>query len=107
MRSSALGGKLTVENSITQQNKKIKDIVILEYMKTNGHVDNNPVTISFREHVRLRHRMYLQPLPVPTQLNYGIHTLIKYAVDYSIEEFRNGLAGTWKSPLKIKRNNPF
>lgn len=40
--------------------------------------------------MRLRHGMYLQPLPVPTQLNYGIHTLIKYAVDYSIEEFRNG-----------------
>lgn len=58
-----------------------------------GYTDDDIVTLSPREHVRLRPGMYIGNLGDGTQPDDGIYVLIKEVTDNSIDEFMNGYGG--------------
>ena len=56
----------------------------------HGYGDDAIVTLSPREHVRLRPGMYIGKLGDGTQPDDGIYVLIKEVTDNSLDEFMNG-----------------
>ena len=59
-------------------------------INTDNYGDDAIVTLSPREHVRLRPGMYIGKLGDGTQPDDGIYVLIKEVTDNSIDEFMNG-----------------
>ncbi len=57
---------------------------------TNNYDDNTIVTLTPREHIRLRPGMYIGKLGDGTQVDDGIYVLIKEVVDNSVDEYIMG-----------------
>ncbi|MBQ8581394.1 MAG: type IIA DNA topoisomerase subunit B, partial [Alistipes sp.] len=57
---------------------------------TQNYGDDAIITLTPREHVRLRPGMYIGKLGDGTQSDDGIYVLIKEVTDNSIDEFMNG-----------------
>ena len=58
---------------------------------SNSYGDDAIVTLSPREHIRLRPGMYIGKLGDGTQADDGIYVLIKEVVDNSVDEFIMGV----------------
>ena len=63
---------------------------------SNSYGDDAIVTLSPREHIRLRPGMYIGKLGDGSQADDGIYVLIKEVVDNSVDEFIMG-AGKQRS----------
>ncbi|MDE6779638.1 MAG: type IIA DNA topoisomerase subunit B [Alistipes sp.] len=59
-------------------------------IKNNSYGDDAIITLTPREHIRLRPGMYIGKLGDGTQVDDGIYVLIKEVVDNSIDEFIMG-----------------
>ncbi len=62
----------------------------LNSSNANGYGDDQIVTLTPREHIRLRPGMYIGKLGDGTQSDDGIYVLIKEVVDNSVDEFVMG-----------------
>lgn len=63
---------------------------LLNNIPTNSYGDDAIVTLSPREHIRLRPGMYIGKLGDGSQADDGIYVLIKEVVDNSVDEFIMG-----------------
>ncbi len=61
-----------------------------DLLQTNKYDDDSIITLSPREHVRLRPGMYIGKLGDGTMSDDGIYVLIKEVTDNSLDEFMNG-----------------
>ncbi len=61
-----------------------------DLLKNNSYTDDDIVTLSPREHIRLRPGMYIGKLGDGSQSDDGIYVLIKETVDNSVDEFIMG-----------------
>lgn len=67
---------------------------------SDNYGDDAIVTLSPREHIRLRPGMYIGKLGDGSQADDGIYVLIKEVVDNSIDEFIMGPATRSTSPSR-------
>ena len=61
-----------------------------DLLQNNKYDDDSIITLSPREHVRLRPGMYIGKLGDGTMSDDGIYVLIKEVTDNSLDEFMNG-----------------
>ena len=66
---------------------------------SNSYGDDAIVTLSPREHIRLRPGMYIGKLGDGSQADDGIYVLIKEVVDNSVDEFIMGAGKQIDSPF--------
>ena len=78
---------------------------LLNTNPNDSYGDDAIVTLSPREHIRLRPGMYIGKLGDGTQADDGIYVLIKEVVDNSVDEFIMG-AGHIQSVPAITANCP-
>lgn len=57
---------------------------------TDGYDENSIVTLSPKEHVRLRPGMYISSLGDGSSSEDGIYVLLKEVIDNSVDEFNQG-----------------
>lgn len=75
---------------------------LLNKKATNNYGDDSIVTLSPREHIRLRPGMYIGKLGDGTQSDDGIYVLIKEVVDNSVDEYIMGYGH--QIDIKIEEN---
>ena len=61
-----------------------------ETLHTDNYGDDAIVTLSPREHIRLRPGMYIGKLGDGSQADDGIYVLVKEVIDNSVDEFIMG-----------------